>query len=448
MKHFNVTFLLTILFLMVGAKAFAYDAYIDGIRYNYSGGNATVTYMNDGHYSGTIVIPASVTYSGKTYNVTSIGDYAFDGCSGLTSITIPESVTSIGRSAFYGCSGLNSITIPNSVTSIGGSAFYGCNGLTSIIIPEGVTSIGSDAFQSCGNLTSVILNSNSIVSASYISLSGISNIFGQQVKEYVLGESVTSIGDYAFCGCSGLTSITIPESVTSIGRYALAWCSGLTSITIPEGVTTIGDYAFADCSGLTSITVAASNSFYDSRYNCNAIIQSSTNTLIAGCKNTIIPSDVVSIGNDALRGCSGLTSITIPESVTSIGGSAFSGCSGLTSITISEGVSSIGGSAFRDCGNLTSVILNSNNIVSASYTSSSCISNIFGRQVKEYVLGEGVMSIGNNAFYDCSGLTSITISESVTSIGNNAFRGCSGLTSITIPKGVTSIGNYAFRGCI
>ena len=381
--------------------------------------------------------------------MTSIGDNAFYKCSGLASITISEGVTSIGRYAFSWCSGLTSITIPESVTSIGDDAFSYCSSLTSINIPEGVTSIGSDAFLGCRNLTSVILNSDSIVSKSYTMSSGINNIFGRQVKEYVLGESVTSIGNSAFgdCynlisvtipesvtsignnafrGCGSLTSITIPESVTSIGDHAFFSCSGLTSITIPAGVTTIGDHAFTYC-GLISITVAASNSFYDSRYNCNAIIQTSTNTLIVGCKNTIIPSDIVSIGDFAFWGCSGLTSITISESVKSIDRSAFDYCSGLTSITVAAS------NPFYDSRN------NCNAIIQKS-------TNTLIAGCKNTIIPSDIVSIGNSAFYGCSGLTSITIPEGVMSIGDHAFYDCSGLTSITIPDGVATIGNYAFYG--
>ena len=155
----------------------------------------------------------------------------------------------------------------------------------------------------------------------------------KKIKKVVINDGVTSIGECAFSCCESLTSITIPNSVTSIGNYAFEYCSSLTSITIPNSVTSIGKRAFYDCSGLATITVEKGNTKYDSRDNCNAIIETNTNKLIAGCKNTTIPNSVTSIEESAFYGCSGLTSITIPNSVTSIGNHAFDGCSGLTSIT-------------------------------------------------------------------------------------------------------------------
>ena len=292
-------------------------------------------------------------------SVTSIGSGAFNCCIGLTNIEIPNSVTSIGDDAFSVCTGLKSITIPNSVTSIGSRAFYCCSGLTSIvvdeensvydsregcnaiietatntlirgcmntIIPNSVTRIGDWAFDECDGLTEITIP-NSVTSIGDYAFYGCDGL-----TEITIPNSVTSIGDDAFRGCGGLTSVTIPGSVTSIGDYAFSVCNGLTSVTRGNGVTSIGDCAFSVCDGLTSIVVDEENSVYDSREGCNAIIETATNTLVVGCKNSTIPGTVTSIGDSAFRYCTGLTSITIPNSVTSIGEYAFWDCYGLTDI--------------------------------------------------------------------------------------------------------------------
>ena len=337
-----------------------------------SGSKATISnrgWDNSGHIpsiSGTIpnelTIPSTV-YIGETpYLVNAIGDCAFYNCSCLTSITIPEEVTSIGWSAFYGCSSLTSITIPESVTSIARGAFFYCSGLTSITIPKSVTFIKGDLFTGCDNLTSITVEEGNSVYDSRNGCNAIiktaSNILISGCRNTIIPESVVSIGESAFQSRYILTSITIPDGVASIGDYAFNCCADLTSITIPNSVKTIGSGAFRICDNLTSIVVNEGNTVYDSRNGCNAIIESASNTLISGCKNTIIPDGVTSIGSEAFYCCYSLTSINIPESVTSIGESSFVGCISLSSITIPESVTVIGERSFAGCSKLNTVTVN------------------------------------------------------------------------------------------
>ena len=378
--------LLFFLFMLLPMAASAQSVEIDGIYYNLVSKiqEAEVT-QNPNNYTGSVVIPEKVTYESVEYSVTSIGEWAFQYCSGLTSITIPNSVTSIGEQVFRYCSGLTSVTIGSGVTSIGERAFYGCSGLTKVIVKDIAAWCGIKFDGSYSN-----------------PLSYAKHIYSDEdteITNLIIPNSVTSIGNYAFFGCSSLISITIGNSVTSIGTSAFYKCSGLKKVIVKDIAAWCG-IKFDDYD---------SNPIYYAEH-----IYSDEDTEIT---NLIIPNSVTSIGNWAFEGCSGLTSVTIPNSVTSIGERAFDGCSGLASVTIPNSVTSIGGHAFSSCSKLTSV-----------------------------TIPNSVTSIGDFAFGWCTGLTSVTIPNSVTSIGNNAFYSCYGLTSVTIPNSVTSIGSSAFDG--
>ncbi|MBR2715782.1 MAG: leucine-rich repeat protein [Ruminococcus sp.] len=258
----------------------------------------------------------------------------------------------------------------------------------------------------------------------------------------VLSDGTAEITDYT----GSATTLSIPSilggyKVSSIGYCAFSPCYSLTSITIPNSVTSIGSCAFNNCNSLTSIKVDSNNKYYDSRDNCNAIIETSSNTLIAGCKNTVVPNGVTSIGDFAFSTCSSLTSITIPSSVTSIGDYAFRDCTNLTSITIPDSVTSIGDYAFFYCDSLTSITIPDSVTSIGDFAFSGCYS------LTSITIPNSVTSIGWYAFNSCYSLKSITIPDSVTSIGDYAFYCCTSLTSITIPNSVTSIGWYAFSSC-
>lgn len=338
MKYLIISLLLAIL---LPAIAIAHDFEVDGIYYESNGNKATVTYRGSScssyhnEYSGDVVIPEFVTYNGVAYNVVSIGTYAFWDCNELNSVVIPNSVTSIGRYAFSYCYKLTSVSIPNSVLSIGDYVFDCCYSLTSIIIPNSVTSIPTWAFNGCTSLSNVIIPN-----------------------------SVTSIGIRAFGSCEKLESINLPNSTNIINSLAFEGCSGLTSLTIPNSVTTIGEKAFIGCTGLSSIIVENGNHYFDSREDCNAIIETASNTLIVGCSRSNIPNTVTGIGSYAFMHSDwGSKMVIIPNSVTSIGEQAFYGCINLKNVLIPSSVKQIGNEAFKFnsinsiiiCGNIETV---------------------------------------------------------------------------------------------
>ena len=426
-------------------------------------------------------------------SVESIGNSAFSHCENIMSITIPESVENIGDSAFSFCESLKSITIPKGVKSIDQGAFRGCESLTSITIPESVENIGDGAFSGCRSLKSLII-SDGVISIGFQAFCGC-----ESLTSVTFPESVENIGDEAFDSCKKLTSITIPEGVKIIGDGAFLGCWSLTSITIPESVTIIGVNAFLVGDKVESINVDEDNKVYDSRGNCNAIIETSTNTLIRGCSNTVIPESVTIIGDHALSYCESLTNIAIPEGVKSIGDYAFSECESFTGITLPEGLESIGEHAFYGTGDyndttnwedgvlyIGSALVEAEDTISGDYSIKEGTTVIadyafsWCENLTGITIPKGVTSIGKLAFSSCEGLTSInvdkdnkvydsrnkcnaiietatnklivgcnntTIPDGVDSIGDGAFCGCESLTSITIPQGVKRIGDSAFERC-
>lgn len=379
------------------------------------GENLTWTYEEDTQ-------TLTITGTGVMYDYSSLynGNYNYKTSApwrnlSFQTVIIKNGVTSIGKHAFLGCSTLISIDIPNSVTSIKSYSFSGCSSLTYVSIPNSVATIEDYTFYGCWSIISI-----------------------------EIPISVMNIKASAFGQCSSLTNITIPNSVTSIGYEAFYGCHGLTSVKIGNSVTNIGDGVFNGCSSLNTITVASENTNYDSRNNCNAIIETSTNTIIRGCRNTVIPNTVTCIGNGAFSDCTSLTSIDIPNSVTSIGSYAFS-MSGLTSIVIPNSVEYIGEDAFM-CGNLKTVTINSESIMSQNYSRQLSFLHIFN-SAEEFIIGDNIKSIGQYAFYNCMETKTVIIPNSVTSIGNYAFWGCSSLTSVAIPNNVKNIGTSLFQDC-
>ncbi len=464
-------------------------------QFAYTTNDGTITITGYPGSGGNVIIPETI----DGLPVTSIGFWAFSDCN-LTNITIPDSVINIGSYAFYGCSDLTNVTIGTSVISIGSSAFSTCYSLTSITIPDSVTSIEGYAFYGCTGLTRITVRA---LNAFYSSVDGV--LFnkpqttliqypGSKVGRYTIPDSVTSIGDYAFDGCGGLTSVTLSNSVTSIGSSAFSSCYGLTSITIPDSVTNIGSAAFYYCSGLTNVTLGNRvTSIGDSAFsgctsltsitaNALNVLYSSVNgvlfnknqtTLILYPKGKVgsytIPVSVTSIGGStyyktegAFAGCTNLTSVTIGNGVTSIGDYAFDGCNSLTIVAIPTSVTNIGKDAFADCTSLTALTVNPENRV-YSDLDGVLFDQRLNRLIQfpgglsiSYTIPGSVTNIRSGAFAGCTSLASVTIPGSVASIdggyygGCGVFQGCASLTNVTIGNGVTSIdgGMSGGGGCV
>ena len=474
--------------------------------------------------SGVVEIPAFVNHNGEEYAVTSISEGVFSGCTSLTSIMVDTENMNYSSidGVLFDKTGITlitypagkpdaSYTIPARVTSIGNQAFYLCEGLTSVTIPEWEINYGIGVYDWSYNVADVYCYHALPVTADEISnFSGIMTgyMIYRRTKFHVAGDvaawkkafpnaNVTFVGDlYPMLTIDGLNyritsedsktveligydgtkpfgDLSIPAtvngySVTSIGDNAFRGCVDLTSITIPVSVTSIGNDVFYGCADLKSIVVTTGNPVYDSRDNCNAIIRTQDNTLIAGCKNTVIPGSVTSIGDAAFRGCYRLTSITIPASVTSIGNYVFYNCTSLESVIFADGsqLASIGYYAFSYCQNLMSIsipdgVTNINDHTFYSCTSLTLVNIPANVTIIDYGAFEKctsltsinftensqLTSIGSYAFRNCTSLTSLNIPDGVTNISWEAFMSCTGLTSVVIPSSVISIGWLAFYGC-
>ncbi len=438
----------------IGEYAFEYCSSLTSVTI----GNS-VTSIGSNAFS----VCSSLTSIAIPDSVTSIGSYAFQGCSSLTSINIPDSVTSIGSYAFYGCSSLTSIDIPNSVTSIGNSAFYSCTSLTSIKIPDGVTSIGSYAFGGCTSLTSVTIPVDNKYDYTLFSDCPIEEIcftYGKTgvmanlnssnytntliyahrstLKQVTLEQGITNVGSYAFYSCNSLTSVTIPDSVTSIGYRTFYGCSSLTSINIPDGVTSISSDAFYGCTSLTSINVAATNEHYSSVD--GVLFNKDMSLLIHYPANKsatyVIPDSVTSIGDRAFYGCKSLTSVTIPDSVTSIGSYAFYYCSSLKTITLPIDVSYDTDDSFYGCDSVETIYYTPGKTGIATADTSDWFYQS-RRSLKSVVFADGITSIDQVSFFNCTSLTSVTIPGSVTPTGyDSKFSGCSSLSTINCEKNI------------
>jgi hypothetical protein len=403
------------------------------------------------YYGSTSVLTISNSLHGKL--VTSIGESAFEDCTTLTSVEIPDSVTSIGKDAFSRCKSLKSLTIPNSVKKISNYAFFYCTSLTSVTIGNGLTSIGGRAFDNCTSLTSIVIpdsvvsignrafaNCTSLINIDvsdnnkyFSSLDG--NLYNKEKTEllqYAPGkkntsfnfpDSVTIIGDCAFFYCSNLISIDIPDNVISIGEWAFIGCTSLMSVSVPDSVQSLGGSAFYN------------TAFYNNESNWEGDVLYIGSHLTAA-KNTIwgdynIKEETLCIADYAFADCTALNSITIPESVTYVGKYAFDNCSNLASIDVSDNnknYSSINGNLY-----------NKDKTQLLQYS--------IGKEDTSFIIPDSVTIICNYAFYRCTNLKSITVPNSTTSIGDSAFEGCRSLTSVTIGNNVTSIGNRAFQTC-
>ena len=430
-------------------------------------GNSVLITDCDESASGSLEIPAviegepvtSIRYSafegcaGLTSvsipdGVTSIGNFAFDDCTSLTSVSMPDTVTSIGIYAFDGCASLAGISLPESLVSIGDDAFRGCSDLAGVDIPDSVTSIGRRAFRYCVSLASVTIGDG---------VTGIGDYAFEEctsLMSVTIGSSVTGIGDSAFKNCTELMSLSLPGGVTSIGSSAFNGCASLTSVSLPDGISSIDDYAFGSCTSLTSISIpdSVTSMGISAFYGCTSLAELSLSAGLTRIEDyafrsctsltsVSIPEGVTRIDDSAFDGCTGLSSVSLPSSLTRIEDSVFRNCTSLVAISLPDSVTSIGSSAFSYCSSLASVDIPDLVASIGWHTFENCTS------LMSVTIGNNVTSIGNYAFDDCTSLRSVKLGNSITKIGDYAFYNCSSLTSVSIPDSVSIIGYLAFYVC-
>lgn len=407
---------------------------------------------------GDLEVPSSVTFESKNYRVTRIGDEAFQNCTRLISVKLPDGITEIGYNSFSFCQGLKHLNIPNSVVSIGGQAFWSCYELADIVVPKTIREIGRDAFRFTAwyenHPDGVVCVNNSVYTyKGYLPEDGIvriedgveailNNAFYEckELRGIVIPNSVTRIGDWAFRGCENLESLTLSNSVVEIGEKAFNGCAKLNAVNVPSSVVRVGKDAFYKTpwynnqpNGMVYIGSVAYAYKGEMPQNTEIRLKEGTAAIVEdafmncyGLKSIYIPNTLKLIGDNAFSGCGSLTEITLPDGVTAIGGSAFNWCSSLSTVAIPNSVKKLGAYAFANCSVLSQVRIGSSVEVIDASTFQNC------KGVLEVGIPNSVRRVGFGAFDGCSGLAKVTISESVTEIERWAFHGCNNLTEIMV----------------
>ena len=498
-------FLFSLLSIVLSLQSFAFDFELDGISYNIiSSQDKTVEVTtSENVYSGNININSTVTNDGVSYSVIKIGDYAFAGCSSLSSVVLPEGLQSIGTGGFSGCTSLASISIPSTVKELGTRSFSACSQIKNISLSLGLEIMGDYCFSGCSSLEAITIPSSVLILGNYC-FSGCTKITSMS-----LPSGVTQIGEFCFNECIALESLELPSGLNSLPSSFISGCKKLISLTIPETVTILGSKCFSGCFieklRIPQSVTNVSGDFLDKNPNIKSIefdanikyiptVYQNQERITAGCfvecqalesviitspitklpdycfkecialKNVSIPNSVVTLGNCCFTNCQSLTDFSIPESVKTIGGACFFKCKSIKNLSIPAGVTDLptsevyyyeynymgygykqsclgSGGCFYGCESLESVSI-PNTVVNMGYSSfSGC------RSLTSVTLPYGVTVLGRSFFADCKSLTSFTISSTVTTLGDRCFSRCESLKNLSIPSSVTSIGEHCFEGC-